>query len=256
MVVVRPRDAVQWALYYEPILPTDSLEQLDRIPESERDARFFVRKASLLLGAGRLDEARARSRSRVNAQSRRGRRRCAARDHRDRAERPGGGADQRARGRQAQSEVRGGEARAVVRAPGEPAARSGARRDAAGGGRPSRRCAGAGPARGARTSRSATSIGPTMPRSVPPRWHPEPTRDRTRCSATPRWRAWTPEAAKVAFDAGDLARARQPARTAGSRPRQNSGRAPGRGASRDRDRRRAQPRGSDPPQLSRQGVLR
>jgi Flp pilus assembly protein TadD len=58
-VVVRPRDAVQWALYYEPILPTDSLEQLDRIPESERNARFFIRRASVLLGAGRLDEARA-----------------------------------------------------------------------------------------------------------------------------------------------------------------------------------------------------
>src|SRR6476469_751992 len=58
-VVVRPRDAVQWALYYEPILPADSLEQLDRIPESEQNARFFVRRASVLLAAGRLDEARA-----------------------------------------------------------------------------------------------------------------------------------------------------------------------------------------------------
>ncbi len=57
-VVVRPRDAVQWALYYEPILASDSLEQLEKIPESERDARFYVRSASVLLGAGRLDEAR------------------------------------------------------------------------------------------------------------------------------------------------------------------------------------------------------
>jgi tetratricopeptide (TPR) repeat protein len=57
-VVVRPRDAVQWALYYEPILPADSLEQLDKVPEPERNAHFFVRRASVLLGAGRLDEAR------------------------------------------------------------------------------------------------------------------------------------------------------------------------------------------------------
>jgi tetratricopeptide (TPR) repeat protein len=58
-IIIRPRDAVQWALYYAPILPADSFEQLDRIPEAGRDARFYVRRASLLLGVGRLDEARA-----------------------------------------------------------------------------------------------------------------------------------------------------------------------------------------------------
>ena len=40
-VVVRPRDAVQWALYYEPILPADSLEQL------ERTARVRARRTLL-----------------------------------------------------------------------------------------------------------------------------------------------------------------------------------------------------------------
>ena len=58
-VIVRPRDAVQWALYYEPVLPADSFEQLAAIPEASRDATFYVRRAGLLLGAGQLDEARA-----------------------------------------------------------------------------------------------------------------------------------------------------------------------------------------------------
>lgn len=59
-VIVRPRDAVQWALHYQPILAeADSFDQLDQIPEAQRDARFYVRRAGLLLGVGRLDEARA-----------------------------------------------------------------------------------------------------------------------------------------------------------------------------------------------------
>lgn len=58
-VVVRPRDAVQWALYYEPVLPSDSFAQLAAIPEGARDAVFYVRRAGLLLGSGQLDEARA-----------------------------------------------------------------------------------------------------------------------------------------------------------------------------------------------------
>ena len=57
-IVVRPRDGVQWALYYQPILPAESFERLDQIPEAQRDARFYVRRAGLLLGVGRLDEAR------------------------------------------------------------------------------------------------------------------------------------------------------------------------------------------------------
>jgi tetratricopeptide (TPR) repeat protein len=58
-LVVRPRDAVQWALYYEPVLPSDSFAQLAAIPEAARDAVFYVRRAGLLLGSGQLDEARA-----------------------------------------------------------------------------------------------------------------------------------------------------------------------------------------------------
>ena len=58
-IIVRPQDAVQWALYYEPVLPADSLAALDQIPEPDRDARFYLRRASVLLGVGRLDEARA-----------------------------------------------------------------------------------------------------------------------------------------------------------------------------------------------------
>lgn len=58
-VIVRPRDAVQWALYYQPLLADDSLETLEQIPEGKRDARFYVRRAALLLRVGRLNEARA-----------------------------------------------------------------------------------------------------------------------------------------------------------------------------------------------------
>jgi tetratricopeptide (TPR) repeat protein len=57
-ITVRPRDSVQWALYYQPILAGDSFGELEQIPEAQRDARFYVRRAGLLLGVGRLDEAR------------------------------------------------------------------------------------------------------------------------------------------------------------------------------------------------------
>jgi tetratricopeptide (TPR) repeat protein len=57
-ITVRPREAVQWALYYEPVLPVASLEQLAAVPEAARDAPFYVRRAGLLLAAGQLDEAR------------------------------------------------------------------------------------------------------------------------------------------------------------------------------------------------------
>lgn len=56
-IVVRPRDAVQWALYFEPIFPADSLEQLALVADADRDARFYVRRAALLLSAGQLDSA-------------------------------------------------------------------------------------------------------------------------------------------------------------------------------------------------------
>ena len=52
------RDAVQWALYYEPILPADSLDQLAQVPQGSRDAVFYVRRAALLIAAGQLVPAR------------------------------------------------------------------------------------------------------------------------------------------------------------------------------------------------------
>jgi tetratricopeptide (TPR) repeat protein len=86
-VVVRPRDAVQWALYYPPVLdyrPGDfaggeetdwqtmiqrSLESywqgdiaraflwLEEVPEDVSDPRFFTYRAALLLTVGRVEEA-------------------------------------------------------------------------------------------------------------------------------------------------------------------------------------------------------
>lgn len=57
---IRPRDAVQWALYYEPVAPpTDSLAQLDRVQPADRDSQFYVRRASLRLGVGAVADARA-----------------------------------------------------------------------------------------------------------------------------------------------------------------------------------------------------
>ena len=87
-ILVRPRDAVQWALYYPPIfaalggrgmtappgLPPalaeaadranqsdvdGALEVLDRVPEAERDAQYYTFRAALLLLVGRVADARA-----------------------------------------------------------------------------------------------------------------------------------------------------------------------------------------------------
>jgi Tfp pilus assembly protein PilF len=85
-VVVRPRDAVQWALYYPPVVyfPRDAFagpdwqanvrsstefaakgdlgkafESIRDVPADVKDARFFAYRAQLLLGVGRADEARA-----------------------------------------------------------------------------------------------------------------------------------------------------------------------------------------------------
>jgi tetratricopeptide (TPR) repeat protein len=87
-IVVRPRDAVQWALYYPPILATlgrgaeavppdlppalaealrlagegeigAAFAALEQVPEAERDARFHLHEAALLLSVGRVDEAQA-----------------------------------------------------------------------------------------------------------------------------------------------------------------------------------------------------
>jgi tetratricopeptide (TPR) repeat protein len=83
--IVRPRDAVQWALYYPPVTyfrpeelqgpepwrPTvrQSYEAYSRgdyqaafdglkgVPDNVTDPRFFAYRASLLLGVGRVDEA-------------------------------------------------------------------------------------------------------------------------------------------------------------------------------------------------------
>jgi tetratricopeptide (TPR) repeat protein len=85
-IVVRPRDAVQWALYYPPILAavggqadvadlppalaeamrranSSDLEgafaALDGVPEGERDAEYHVYRAALLLSVGQVDDAQA-----------------------------------------------------------------------------------------------------------------------------------------------------------------------------------------------------
>jgi tetratricopeptide (TPR) repeat protein len=77
----RPMDAVQWALYYPPLLAVGpqagvprplsealaraarndaagALDALDRLPAGERTAAFFVYRAAILLSVGRVPEAR------------------------------------------------------------------------------------------------------------------------------------------------------------------------------------------------------
>ena len=54
---VRPADAVQWALYYEPILPLAPLAELEQVAAASRDAGYFLRHASALLAAGRVNDA-------------------------------------------------------------------------------------------------------------------------------------------------------------------------------------------------------
>lgn len=86
-VMVRPRDAVQWALYYPAILDYQvndfqdeeenrwqemvqrsirsyrtgdlsmAISSIDKAPEDIRDPRFFIYRAGLLLTVGRVDEA-------------------------------------------------------------------------------------------------------------------------------------------------------------------------------------------------------
>jgi tetratricopeptide (TPR) repeat protein len=81
-VVVNPRDQVQWALYYPPVLSasalavaspslqqaadcvakgdiTCALKSLDQIPPGQRGADFLSLRASLLLSVGQVDAARA-----------------------------------------------------------------------------------------------------------------------------------------------------------------------------------------------------
>src|SRR5512134_3286523 len=52
-VVVRPRDAVHWALYYPPVLDARPPD----VKEDSNDPRFFTARASQLLAVGRVDEA-------------------------------------------------------------------------------------------------------------------------------------------------------------------------------------------------------
>ena len=85
-VLVRPRDAVQWTLYFPTVFdyrlsadlvdrpgeaalresielyrkgrPDEAIARLDSVPEASRNARFWNYRAGLLLLVGRLDEAR------------------------------------------------------------------------------------------------------------------------------------------------------------------------------------------------------
>ena len=83
-LVIRPRDAVAWALYYPPIIDfrseahaggdasrlrhalylyrqgklLEALARFDEIPAGYRDARYFNLRAAMLLSIGRVDEAR------------------------------------------------------------------------------------------------------------------------------------------------------------------------------------------------------
>ena len=56
-VVAKPRDAVQWALYYPPIkyVPPEGME----VKEDTSDPKFLAHRASQLLAVGRVDEASA-----------------------------------------------------------------------------------------------------------------------------------------------------------------------------------------------------
>ncbi|MGB5467518.1 MAG: tetratricopeptide repeat protein, partial [Sedimenticolaceae bacterium] len=81
-IVVRPRDLVQWALYYPPILSLSAFadaspalqkaancaangntacafDALAEVPPADQDARYLLVRASLLLSVGRIDQARA-----------------------------------------------------------------------------------------------------------------------------------------------------------------------------------------------------
>jgi tetratricopeptide (TPR) repeat protein len=58
-VGLRPRDAVRWAVYYEPVRPLRSFEALAQVPGVQQDATFFVDRAAALLSVGRVEEAEA-----------------------------------------------------------------------------------------------------------------------------------------------------------------------------------------------------
>jgi Tfp pilus assembly protein PilF len=56
-MVVRPRDAVQWALYYPPVIYAPTEETL--VKDDSSGPRFLTHRASFLLSVGRVDEAKA-----------------------------------------------------------------------------------------------------------------------------------------------------------------------------------------------------
>ena len=56
-VVARPRDAVQWALYYPPVMYDIPLEVIEMAPQEISDPRILAQRAALLLDVGRLEEA-------------------------------------------------------------------------------------------------------------------------------------------------------------------------------------------------------
>jgi tetratricopeptide (TPR) repeat protein len=86
VVIINPRDAVQWALYYPPLIDyrqviypegpdaqairralehyrrgalPETLRSLEQVPPERRDARFFTLRAGLLLSVSQVAEARA-----------------------------------------------------------------------------------------------------------------------------------------------------------------------------------------------------
>ncbi len=58
-VVARPRDAVQWALYYPPVMYDVPPGLIEQSPESIRDPNVLAQRAALLLNVGRVDAASA-----------------------------------------------------------------------------------------------------------------------------------------------------------------------------------------------------
>jgi tetratricopeptide (TPR) repeat protein len=56
-VVAKPRDAVQWALYYPPVIYAP--EGAVQASQKESDARMYAQRASELLAVGSVDEAKA-----------------------------------------------------------------------------------------------------------------------------------------------------------------------------------------------------
>lgn len=78
-ILVQPRDSVQWALYYPPVLtirpdtgpgdlseslalynqgrPSDALDRLNAIGQQDRNAHYYTLRAGVLLNVGRVDRA-------------------------------------------------------------------------------------------------------------------------------------------------------------------------------------------------------